>query len=58
MEEGSMDVLGRQKDELVGPRENQAGNISGGKNDKTEAVPLGDIMRRHGSLEKTIMAGK
>lgn len=53
-----MDVLGRQKDELVGPRANQAGNISGGKNDKTEAVPLGDIMRRHGSLEKTIMAGK
>ena len=40
LEESSMDTLNSQKDKQVGPRTNWAWNISGGKNDKTEAVLL------------------
>ena len=37
---------------------NQAWSMSGGKNDETKAVILGQITRRQHSLRKTIMVGK
>lgn len=37
--EGStIDILATRKMSIVGPRANEAGNIAGGKNDKTETV--------------------
>lgn len=52
-----MDTLDHQTDEQVGPRTNVAGNILGGKHDKTSAVQLWAHPEKASSLEKRIMLG-
>ena len=58
LQESSPGILDRQKDEWAGPTANEAGNIAGGRNDRTEATLLCHIMRSQGYTEKIIMLGK
>lgn len=58
LQESSPGTLDHQRDELAGPTANEAGNISGGRNDRTDAVLLCHIMRSQGSTEKIMMLGK
>lgn len=57
LERPLLDTLDCQKDGQVGPSESQDWNVAGGKNGKLNVSYFRNIMRKQGSLEKTIMMG-